>query len=590
MIVKVKARTMNGSYIEPGVELTIASLSFGPSHQAVHNPISTRVQAETLKRTTEILVKYYPNANLDNPRLHIISKDLESMSSLGINPEHESLVAGLTAATLSYIARELGCKEKSSKAIKAYLKTHLNDFMQMFSAKSRPEQIHPDLVRVNELLKEKKYQESIRLLSTCDGDLTTDYDRREAGFLAFYLRLKTGHLDLSQVELDFRAALSKLGDRPDYVKKYYFEYIRFLENIRDFDRPRQLLREFMDRFPMNLLDDSDKVTYYHLLGRAEYARGDYLRALKDFSAALMHAAPEDREERAKILNSSVNCFGDNLFFEEALWMAEQASELRTLLNLPENLETMSCIAGIKSRQNKHCEALEILKQVDIQSGSLCLSPSEQNRLNNYLAKCLVFMGEYQQAELYLEKAEAAGDQKGFSRQIRLLMLLKQGDFAKLENSFNEVFILPENHDIKTGFDRFVLGWAYTFMGEASLMQCQYKDAVLYLNDAMAFFLSDKYVLEAKYASLLAWSYCLPEPYVEGFRKLREGLELDRLYDEYIKKHSLIAEDYFRYYDPKSEKNHEQSNLHQLAKKLELMDDYNYNPAEIHHLFSNICLC
>ena len=589
MIVKVKAKTINGSNIETGIDITIAALSFGSEQPELHNPVSTGVLAETLSELKTILHRLFPKAKLEKARLHIISKDLESISSMGIVLDCASLSKGLTAAIISHIARELGFNSAVNNDMKTYLKAHQEDFLRLFQESQHTEQVNPDLVRVHELLKDKKYQESFRLLSSIDNKLISEKDRREADFLSFSLRLKSGIGDLSQVDLEFRAALEKLGDRPEYVKKYYFEYIRFLENSRDFQRPSKLLKEFQEKYPLNLLDEPEKVTFYHLRGRAEYARGDYLRALKQLTTALTHTDPEDRENRAKLFNSSVNCFGDNLFFDEAMWIAEQASELRSLLNLPENMETLSCLAGLKTKQNKHDEALEILRKVEVQSSAFCLTQVEHNRLNNYLAKSLIFLGDYEQAGMYLKKAEAAGDPKGFSRQIRLLMYLKQKDFTGLEKLFNEVFILPENQNLNSGFDRFVLGWAYTIMAEASLIQQQYRDAVLYLNDAIAFFLSDKYVLEAKFATLLIWSYRLPEPYAASFRRLRDGMDLEKQFDEYVKKHSFIAESYFHYYDPKSNKDHEKSALAVMAARLDLMDDYNNNPVEVQGLLSEICL-
>lgn len=589
MIIKFKAKAPNGLSIDAKIDLTIVSLSFGTGQSQNPNPISPRAFSETSSILTELLSQYFPHAMLGKLQLEIISKDLENMQSLGIRPDADSLSKSLAIATLHYIAQKMAYEPSKDTDLKSYLQAHEADFLRIFCQSPQKPQTNSQLRRVRELFNDKKHQEAFRLLATIDGKITNDADRLEADFLAFALRIKSSGCNFEKIEAEFNEALTKVGEHPDYCTKYYFEYIRFLENSRDYYRPLILLQDFQKKYPLQLLDQTDKTTYYHLLGRAEYARGDYLLALQNFSLALQNLDPEDSENKAKIFNSSVNCFNDNLFFDEALWIARQASELRSLLNLPENLETLSCIAGIRTKQNNHSEALELLKEVENKSSAFSLTSQEQNRLNNYLAKSLVFMQDYEQAEIFLAKAESAGDPKGFSRQLRLLMLLQQRDFAKMERLFNSVFLLPENHDHKKGLDRFVLGWAYTLMGEAALLQGRYKDAVLYLSDGINFFLCDKYILEAKYASLLTWIYSLPEPYAGGFRQIKQDLELDKLFDEYARKHSPIAKEYYAFYQAQNPKKKEQSALAVLAASLKDIDDCNYNPAEIKELFASICL-
>jgi len=589
MIVNVKAKAINGLPIEPKIDITIASLSFGSDLPQASNPVSTRVLSQTLTELVRILQKYYPKANLEKPRLYIVSKDLEMMNSLGILPDSASLSRELTVAVISFIAGEMGFSTAKGSDIEGFLKSSEAEFFRVFQGHLPREISNPSLIRVRELYKDKKYQEAFRLLATIAGQLTEDNDSREADFLAFSLRIKHGNRSPDQIEQEFRVALKKLGDRPDYVKKYYFEYIRYLEDARDFYIPFRLLNEFRDKYPLNLLDGSEKTSFHHLQGRAEYARGDYLQALENFCVAIDILDPADSESYARILNSSVNCFSDNLFFEEAVWIAEKAAELRSLLNLPETLETLSCIAGINTKQHKHREAYEVLQQVATNSSVISLTPVEQNRLNNYLAKSLTFMGDFSKAEAYLVIAEEAGDPKGFSCLLRLLLLFRKNNFPAQERLFTDVFILPENHDQNKGFDRFVLGWAYTLMGETSLIKKDYKDAVLYLNDGISFFLSDQYVLEAKCAALLTWVHGLPESYALSFRQMQDNLKLDELFDQYVKKHARIAELYFGHFKSGCQKHEEESALALLAKRLYGMDDYNYDPSEIKEILASICL-
>ena len=209
------------------------------------------------------------------------------------------------------------------------------------------------------------------------------------------------------------------------IKKYYFAYIKFLEDIREEKKPRELLREFEKDYPISVLDDSELSMLYYLRGRAEYGRGEYLVALKNFSSALQKIDKKDIAEKAKIFNSAVNSFTDNLFFDQARWIANQAKEFRSILGLAETFESISCQAGIETKSKNFKKALDLHLQADQVMKEMQLTQIEENRHYNYLAKNAIFCNMYDEAEDYLKKAEEAGDVKGFSKYLRLLLLFQK---------------------------------------------------------------------------------------------------------------------------------------------------------------------
>ena len=588
MIIQLSAKALNGSILKPRIDLSVVSLSFGSSKEQPRLPMSTRALAQTIAGLTDILHELYPSLQLENPRLVIVSKDLERLRTLQIVPSHDSLAQGLIVAIISYIATEMGYKSEMGDK-RDFMQAREKEFSALFLSSTPAEATHPLLLRVNALFKDKKFPEASKLLSSMDEQISTSADRRDWDLLDFMIKLKTTVFSPEEHEALFRNSLNAVTEHPEIAKQYYFEYIRFLENARDFSRPQLLLAEFENKYPLSILDAADKITYYHLRGRAEYARGDYLRGLDMFNTALDALDPADLESLARIFNSAVNCFNDNLFFDEALWIADKAKSIRDLLNLPESLETLSCIAGIRTKQGHHEQALTILQEVETKANPSMLIPAEHNRLYNYLAKSSVFCKRYDEAYQYLAKAETTGDPKGFSKQIRLFGLFQQKNYQGMERLFQESFMLPENHKLNDGLDRFVLGWAYTLMGEAALIQSKYRDAMLYLNDAIGFFLSDKYVLEAEFCSLQAWTYSMPEQYLKPFREMCDDHGLKQLFDEYVKKHSRLREDYYVKFNPEAGNAQESPRLLRIYEALDSFDDFNYIPEELHSVLISINL-
>jgi HD-GYP domain-containing protein (c-di-GMP phosphodiesterase class II) len=489
---------------------------------------------------------------------------------------------------LEYVASELGYKKSDKTNVNDYLDKCAQKFIRRFGATDDIGELNPTIERALALFQEREYNKSLELLLAIDRTKLIDSDLQEVDFLMFSLRLKIDKVYSNTLNQLFINYLESTHERPYLAKRYYFEYIKFLEDIRDHKRPRLLIEQFENKYPVSILNNEEKTTLYYLKGRAEYARGEYLSSLEYLELAIQSLNPADLKMKANIFNTSVNTFTDNLFFEEAMYIAQKAQETRTMLNLPETFESISCIAGIETKRGNHQKAYEILKSMLNQDNLPKLTDIETNRLYNYLAKSAVFCEKYDEAETYLLEAEKAGDFKGFTKTTRLLMLFKRKEYSLMRELFVNNHMLPENHDDTKGFDKFALGWGYTYMAKAAFEEQKYRDGLLYLIDGMNWFISDLYYLEARIVSLYGLVYELPEKYLGVLTDTIRDKKVVELFDEYIAKHSVIREKFFYIYAPEYEPKEETNKLAELGAFLSEVDETNYQPEDLKNALEKYC--
>jgi tetratricopeptide (TPR) repeat protein len=582
----ITIKTLNGSTLKKTIEIHFGGLTFNSTDEFPLAPLSLNVYSNSKESILKSLIELFPKADIKKISFSIISKDLEVMQKFSIKPDFAELSKVVTDMVLNHIARELGAYPYHEN--QQTLRGKEKEFQTIFLKISDMTVNHPGLSRAYVLFEEKKYFEALQLLSSVWEDIDVNYEKCEAELLFFILRLKNERENSDAMKALFVKGVQNSAEFPHVVKRYYFEYIRFLENIRSYREPRKLIADFEKKYPTTILNYDEISLYNYLKGRAEYLRGDYLAALSHLQLALNHHDPNDKKFLSAIYNTSVNSFTDNLFFEEARWLANEALNLRNLLLIPEINETLSCLAGIEFKSCNFSGALERYLEAEKRSENHLLTNIEKNRLYNYIAKSAIMCKDFNLAESFLQKAEAAGDQRGFSKTIALILLFEQKEYDKMFELFKQTIMLPENQE-HDGYDMFALGWGYTMIARSAFEKKLYKDGVIYLSNAINFFIQDRYILEAQYISLYAYYYSIPKKYMSYFEKMITEKQLGQLFEEYVEKHESIRDEYFYSYNYEAQASDETPRLRDFYNQVVHINSMNYNPSELEDIFDSICL-
>ena len=580
---KLKVKAINGKDFDVKITIYIDGLlKINSGSEITNDTIPVAVNSFVLEKFNKFLDEVYSELNLDSFNYKLVSKSLDSLKTKHLIPD---------ATNLQQIILEL-LKKSLCDALKVeyfdnddkmipLLKEKKDLFKQIFletNSKSK----NKDLIRAMDLLEEKKYADSFILLNSVDKKSLDNNEEFEYSILTFKLLIKNSD---KKIETMFEDLVKKYENSPSFVKQFYFVYIKYLESTRDTKKPRKLLKEFENRYPVSILNDAEFATYYLLKGHTEYGRGEFLDALKYFSLSLAKADKNDKKFVASIYNSSTNSFSDNLFFDEARYIASEALSRRELLNLPEKQETISLLGGIEFKSGNFEKAYGLYLDSEILANNYTLTEREKNRLYNYIAKSAIMLEKYDVAEKYLNLAQKGNDKNGFSQLIMMLLMLKKKDYEGMFSLYEKTLMLPENHD---AYDKFVLGWGYTLMAQASLEQKAYKDGIVFLNQATVFFIDDLYFLEAMYVSLYLYSYKVPKKYIKMFRKIEDKYSIKNQFRKYVEKHSIISKKYFNNfiedkYDCK------ESILIDFYNVIEDINDNNFNPEEVKGILETICL-
>jgi tetratricopeptide (TPR) repeat protein len=593
MKTRLDCTSFNGTGISCRVELFLDGMPDfsdpGPDKPGNYG-LPEGIYAAARNRVLETLQQLYPGLEIETITFRILSRDLENLASNRLIPDNEQLVSAVSDTVLQHITDALGTNpslplEQKLKELPQKEAAFRKLYLQETDINKKR---NPDLERALRLFEEKKYAESFRLLTTVSSRDLTEKERQDFTFLQFALLLKNSDRLSPHLEKNFQEKIAACEADPRQAKRYYFAYIRFAEDCRDPRRPRELIREFTERYPRTILEQNELALISYLEGRAEYARGEFLAALEFLSQARVNCAPDDRKMIAAILNTAVNSFTDNLFFDEAWQLAETALEIRRLLNLPERFETLSCMGGIACKQGDFVRARDYYRESEQLASEYTLTATEQNRLYNYLAKVSALMDDYDSAAEYLVRARAAGDRHGFSTLIEMLILERRQEYDALNQLFRKTLMLPENH---RDFDNFVLGWGYTFQARASFARGNYRDGVIYLADAVEFLCEDLYILEAAAITLCLYIHKVPAKHIRIFRDLESNVSIYEQFSHYVEKHATIKERFFPLlHSPGAEKEGDRiPNLKQFYEHFAALDDDNYSPAEADSLFNAYCL-
>jgi len=580
---KLSAKTFNSTTIIPTIELYIDGLL--KINQAVENNgvISTRVYSSAKQKIIDFLKEIFPSLNIKQVGFHLISRDLEMFKSQMITPEAESLVEVIFILVVQSISKELKIETETNleKQI-SLISDRESEFKHVFIRPKKGVIENKILQRVLRLYEEKQYADALPVLEEIIESSLTIYEKEEYSFIQFQLFTKNATED---VEQKFRSAVKDFNDNPKQIKRFYFEYIRFLENLRDARKPRTLISEFEEKYPISILSEEELAYYYYLKGRAEYGRGDFLLALDNLSNALKYVDESDEQLIASIFNTAVNSFTDNLFFQEAEQIGQKALTLREKYKLPEKQETVSLLGGIEFKYANFSESLEKYLESEKLAEKFTLTSLDKNRLYNYIAKSAIMVGDYKKAKTYIDKANVAGDTRGFSKTTELLKLLKEQEYSEMAELFKNTIMLPENRK-PNKYDYFAIAWGYVIMALASFEQKKFNDGIEYLYKGADYFYNDMYILEAFYVSLYLYQYAVPEKEIEKFREMIGYSDLQNEFEEYIQKHISISKTYSDIFGAKQGEKNLLQRFHDDTKNI---TDENYNPEEVKEILNSICL-
>ena len=374
-----------------------------------------------------------------------------------------------------------------------------------------------ELLRVISLTKENKLKEAKKIFKDINFNNLSDIEKEEYKYYQFVF----GNKD----EL-FEEMKEYFKNNAQKLVKIYFDYIKYLEDKRDEKKPYKLIKEFEENFSIKLLDKNELSYFYYIKGRNYYYRGEYLLALENLKQAKVNV--QNKRLLASIYNTTSNCFTDNLFFDEALQIANNALKIRKKFNFAEVRDTFSLIGGIYFKKGDFDNALKFYKKA--------LKLKEDERIYNYLAKTSILKGDLKEAKNYLNKSKK--DEKGFYLWIKTLYLYNLKEYEKIEKLYIKEFYCPEKRDKK---DKFVIGWFFYVMSLIAIENQKFKKAKKYFSTSLEYFIKDNYILEAHFVKEDIFKR-------KKFKKVSAIFEIDKLFDEYMLKHKSISEDYKNYFD------------------------------------------
>jgi tetratricopeptide (TPR) repeat protein len=475
----IKAKTFNEIEINPQVEVFIVVGNRKKDFLSlnVYSTLKSRIESDL---------------KINNFNFYLISKDIEELIENDVIIDEEDLINKIYPELL-----------KESENLQLDIQ-------------------NPILKRAFELYENRDFEDAKKLLKSINKESLSKFDFDEYILLEFKL--------LERKDEMFEMYKSYFNQNRLKLKELYFDYIKYLEDIRDEKKPFKVFKEFENKFSISEFNDEEKAFYFYLKGRNFYYRGEFLLALEYLSRAIK--LTKNEKLKANIYNTATNSFTDNLFFDEALQLANKAFEIRKKLKLPEIADTLSLIGGIYLKRKNPKKALNYFIE------SEKIQKAKDNRIYNYLAKTSVLLGYTNKAKEYLEKSKTFEDDKGFYVLTYLFFLYKTKSYKNMfEYSKNTIF-LPENRE---KYDKVVLAWSYYLLSQKAFEEKLYFDGIQYLERAIFYFLKDKYILEAFFVSNLDLK--LPKREEIYFKEILKKYEVKFLFEEYFKKHSLIADKY-----------------------------------------------
>ncbi len=581
---KVNATALNGKAAQVDIELYVETLNINYRRELKNKLITAEVYQELQNQILMELRQIYPQQHLEIINFKLISRELEELIGLKFKVKGSDLKEAIIATIYNYLAVEIGFGyQEDVKQPEVYLRQNESRFIARFLSSPEQNISSSKLQEAMDSYQEKRFAQASDIIKEINPDELNYYDRSVCEWLSFVIRTKQDKEDSPGLREQFDQVCQRYSQRPSLIKKYYFSYIEFLENIRDAEKPRELIQEFEARYPLSILDDDEAVIYHRLKGRAEYHRGEYLIALEHFGIAMIRVDKSDLKSKAAIFNSAVNCFTDNLFFESAHWIASQAQEWRRVLDLPQTYESVSCMAGVETKRKNYAQALELHHKADELIQDIQITDIDANRHYNFMAKNYILAGNYARGEEYLDKAEEAGDHKGFTQSLRMLLYYQQSSYDQMDELFERRF------KAESKYDHFVLGWANALMARAAFVQKRFDAAISYLEDSISLFMSDLYILEARMVSLYGFAFDPPKEYQDKIMGIIINNNIDARFEEYVAKHAEINSKYYHFFNPDAQDYQEEPELIRLAETVRKINNNKYDAHEVALFIDSYCL-
>ena len=503
--IKIKAKTFNGLEIEPTIDVFI---NYGKKDKNLPLWVYDNIKKEVKNK--------FKVKNFD---FEIISKDLEIFKENGIEILWEEFIKNILPL-MENIDKEIE-NAALKRAYYFYKEGKINEAKEIF-----------DLINEKEL---------------------SEFDKKEFKFITFLL-------DTEKNEKKFKEYVKFFKDNPVKLKEIYFNFIKTLQDKRDEKLPKRFIEEFENKFSLNYLNDKEKSIYFYLKGRGFYYRGEFIDAIRNLKEAKKYAI--DEELLSNVYNTTANIFTDNLYFEEALNLANKALEIRKKLHLYEKVnDTLSLIGGIYLKQKKLNKAYKCFKEVK----------RKDSRINNYKAKTALLRGFLNKAKEYIEKSrefelkEENYDEKGFLRSIEMLYLFKKKEFEKTKEFFKNEFVLPEKRE---KVDAIVWGLVYSIMSEMYFLENKKEDVFKSLFMGVKNLLNDNYILEAYYLSLYPYKFKMAKQDIDEFNKKISIFNLKSELSDYVYRHTEILYKEAESFDLVIEK----ENLKEFYEKLISVED------------------
>ncbi len=476
-----------------------------------------------------------------------------------------------------------------SGVFSARLTEHAALFREMFLSRTVREP-HPLLGRAEALEKSGTPEQAFALLGTLNPELLEPSDYGKWCLLTLEALVR---LDLT--DSGFQTNLGKYNEMrlknthdSDVSRKLAFIWIRYLQNRRDFNAALNEALRFSEEFPESRLSPSEKAVFSYLKGRNEYHLGEYIGALDLLDSAFSGTDGTDLEFRSDILNTAASCFTDNLFFDHASCLLQEALRIREQLALAKKVETLSAMGCLALKRADFAAASDLfaLTLREMRKNGFI---EEENRILNYAAKAYLYNGDDTTAsELIGEALEKAGDNKrniAFSNSIKMAFLVRKENFAAADALFRETFLLPENHS-----EIFATAWAYFFEAEACYRLGRKKDAVQYQARSVHFFLSDRYVLEAGVGSIVPILWDLSAEETKLFERLLADMDVLTRLLEYEEAHNNLPERFFQDFFEKNGKSNENVRPHLKTFIQKVINSaLTKNPEKAREVLYSVCL-
>jgi tetratricopeptide (TPR) repeat protein len=388
-------------------------------------------------------------------------------------------------------------------------------------------------------IQKRNYSEALRVRDLIEFDSLNMADKLSFTKNSLKLDYNTEKSNLTENQKNFQAVLEKFGYNKEFSLQVHLDYLKYLEDIREVKLPKRIIERIEKDFEIKNANDPSRAYYLYLKGRQSYGSGYFIEALNYLSESMnLYKKLEMEEEVGNVLNTAVNCFNDNLYFEEAGILAEKVLEIRKKYNSALIGDTYGVLGGIKFKKGDFEKALEHYKE----SCEILSQNSENNlRTFNYIAKCYIFLKDYDNAKQYLEKSEKLFDiatekDKSFTHLYKLILAFMKND----SESFRETSLIFQDPKNYFDFDNFPLGWAYTFIAMNSYHKGEIEKGHNQLAQAIKFFMEERYYFEAGYV----WLYNLinePLDYI-GKPFEEDPLTIPKFLD-YIELHSKLTENF-----------------------------------------------